>query len=87
MNISVTAPQVGYSLASIIAVIGITVSVGKYLDGKRKGIYKKIDVERENSDKKFVSKELCEERSGNIQKKLEEIGGDVKKLLTKNGIK
>jgi len=74
-------------IGSLVAVCGLIFSIVKYDDFKRKNIYKKIDVERESNRENYVSKELCEERTHNIQETVKEIRDDVKSLLRKNGIK
>ncbi len=80
----------GVLIGGIGTVIGITGLALKMVDrgeGKRSKIYKYIERERKDAEQKYVPTLLCDERSGNLEKKLDEIGEDVKKILTKNGLK
>lgn len=87
MNISVTAPQVGIGISSVVGIIALVFSIVKYDDSKRKNIYKRIDEEREKNKTQYVAKELCEERAKHIQETVKEIRDDVKTLLRANGVK
>jgi len=83
----------------VLGIIGTSATVGGmcYKIGSKNGngngkksnphneIYKRIEQERKDADDNYTSTKLCDERSGNITDKLEEIGKDVKALLTTNG--
>ncbi len=76
-------------IGSGVLLIGITSLAVKIADNgnhKRKKIYERIEQERKDTEEKFVSTKLCDERSGNIQTQLIEIGKDVKTILS-NGSK
>lgn len=81
----------------VIGIIGTTATVGSvcFKIGSRNGngknhkshndIYKRIEQERKDADDNYTSTKLCNERSGNMEKQLTEIGNDVKELLRANG--
>ena len=72
-------------VGSGVFLVGLSTFVMKILDngnGKRKKIYERIEQERKDTEAKFIATKLCEERSGNINKQLDEISKDVKLILT-----
>ena len=68
-----------------VAVISVASFVTNRIEngnGKRKKIYERIEKERREGEKKYISKELCEERSGNIQSQLKELKTGQETILT-----
>lgn len=77
-------------IGGTIALVSLTTLAVKLTDrgdSKRAKVYKRIEKSEREAEKKYMPIPLCEERAGNFTKKLDEIGRDVKTLLTKNGLK
>jgi len=76
-------PELGQNLTLIasvgIPVVGFGIIVLSMNSTIKKDVEKKV--------KNLQSKEMCEVLSGHIKDTVDEIKGDVKKLLGKNGIK
>ncbi len=68
----------GIFLVGVVSLIATTINNG---NGKRAKIYKRIEQERKDVEAKFVAVNLCNERSGNMVKKLDEISKGVKQIL------
>ena len=78
----------GIAIGSVvIAFFGLVFRMNGTADGKRKNIYDRIEQERKDAEIKFQSANMCTERYGNLESKVDEIKCDVKKLLTRNNLK
>ena len=80
------------SLALAFGVMGIKINgtvigLKKDVDEKVRRNYKRLDEVKLYTEQTYTRKDICSERHEQIQKDLTEIKSDVKKLLTKNGIK
>ena len=74
-------------IGSVTVLIGLTTLVSKMFDrgdSKRAKIYKRIEDERKDIEDRYVTAKVCDVRSGNMEKKLDEISKDVKTIL-RNG--
>ena len=68
--------------------------IGKDNDAKIRRNYKRLDEVKENIKNEFINKDICSERQQRVFDKIDrverdvvEIKIDVKKLLSKNGLK
>ena len=83
MNVVLSLPQLG----GLIALGGLVIAFAKYEDYKHNRIFERVDEIKNTSDKKFVLKDVCSVVHEQLKADIIEIKHDVKKLLTKNGIK
>jgi len=57
-----------------------------YVNRSVTGVYNKITKNREDADEKYVHRDVCQVQHRSVEKKLDEVSQDLKKLLHKNGI-
>ena len=76
------SPEVqAYSLVGLAIVLTIKEAFNSNGRGK---LHKRIDQVYGHLEERHITKDLCDERSGNIEKKLDTIEGDVKELLRRD---
>ena len=67
--------------------IGGTFAVFKTIGNVKSSVHSRLDREGGEYEDKFVHKDVCKVTSEYMTKKLDEVSNDVKKLLSKNGLK
>ena len=84
-----TADIIGFGTlsATMIALVGFTLTQSRHHENGRKSIYNRMDQERKANSETYVRQDIHKTQYDNIKDDVKEIKGDVKKLLTKNGIK
>ena len=85
---NVNADMIGFGTmgATLIAIVGFVLNNSRHEANQRRGIYNRMDEEREDTDKIYVRKDIHDLRYSTIEATVNEIKSDVKKLLQKNGI-
>lgn len=85
---TITADVIGFgTLAStLIALVLFTLNQSRHNDQSRKGIYKRLDQERNFNSETYVRQDIHDTKYENMKQDVTEIKSDVKKLLVKNGL-
>jgi len=65
----------------LVFLVGLIITEIRNNSNGRGKLHRRID----ELNNKYTTKELCSERSSNIEKKLDEIATDVKTILRNNG--
>ena len=65
----------------VLCFASLVFRVSKNGDSKRKTIYDRIEQERKDVEVKYQPIKMCDERYKNLDGKVEEVKGDIKKLL------
>lgn len=84
----ITPDVIGFATlgGSIIAMVAFVLNNQRAEGQKRSRIYERFDEERDEVERVYVRKDVHNAKYDAIEKDVTEIKGDVKKLLTKNGL-
>ena len=85
-NWGVVIGFVGATAGLAFSIWRVGSGVSKDTDAKVQRAYKRIDEVKAAVKDEHVSKHVCKVLHEHLQKDVQEIKGDVKKLLSKNGI-
>jgi len=70
----------------MLGLVGFAIKTYVDMNRKASGMYKRLDVYRDEMYGRFTTKEVCEIMHRQLKEDILEIKADVKSLLHKNGI-
>lgn len=86
MNINADMIGFGTMGATLVAIVGFVLNNSRHEATQRRGIYNRMDEERDDTEKTYVRKDIHDLRYSTLEAMVKETRDDVKKLLQKNGI-